>query len=193
MCLLMQIILPINHHHVCLGQEAAPRWRHLRRLVPDPSTRGDGLFARLSAGMGNPHRGYINQPEPAPAGSWLVPAGLGSYRDRLRPGPGLAKRAGTTRGVHNHYAGEPGGRRHDRLSRHGHGAEPDSPAESESRARPTWLCQAGSACQFKIPRSGPPAGHCQCQSPPVTVASRRAPPPGGAGRGRGARQLRGQR
>ena len=38
-------------------------------------------------------RGYINQL--ARAGSQLVPAG--TYRDRLRPGPGLAMRAGTTR------------------------------------------------------------------------------------------------
>ena len=38
----------------------------VRRLAPDPSTRGDGLLARFSAGIWNP-RGYINQP--ARAGS----------------------------------------------------------------------------------------------------------------------------
>ena len=61
----------------------------------DPSTRGDGLLARFSVGIWDP-RGYhpsINQP--ARAGSQLVPAG--TYRDRLRPGPGLAamRAAGT--------------------------------------------------------------------------------------------------
>ena len=71
---------------------------------------GDGHWwftwlARLSPGIGNP-RSYINQP--ARAGSWLVPAG--TYRDRLRPGPGLAMpvlsgwyNSARSGGLHNHY------------------------------------------------------------------------------------------
>ena len=69
----------------------------------DPSTRGDGLLARFSAEIWDP-RCYINQQ--ARAGSQLVQAG--TYSDSLRPRPGLAMRAGTTRPgarAYNHYGG----------------------------------------------------------------------------------------
>ena len=62
--------------------------------VSDPSTRGDGLLSRFCGDLGSPR--LYQRDKPARAGSQLVPAG--TYRDRrLRSGPGLAMRAGTTR------------------------------------------------------------------------------------------------
>ena len=78
----------------CVGPRSWPSHVVPARVAsPDPRTRGDSLLARFSAGIWNP-RGYINQPTRVGSGQ-LVPAG--AYRDRLRSGPGLATRAGTTR------------------------------------------------------------------------------------------------
>ena len=91
-----------------------------------------GAFAALRLGWSRPKTSvdYINQM--ARAGSWHVPAG--PYRDRLRLGPGLAKRAGTTR---------PGARAYTTITRR-RGGCPEIMSiirrrSHDARLRPLWL------------------------------------------------------